>query len=250
MKWGCLLIHGFGGASFEMQPLAEAVKRAGGTAKCITLPGHDSSVTRFRETFFNDWASYAEEQFVTFSREVDHAAVAGLSMGGTLSLYIAARHSPAAVVSIAAPIHVYRIIPWEMKDWRLPLVRFLRFVRPVWPSAPRSSASQEIAPWRGYDGVNLLPQLWSLIEGCRSVGRILGNVTCPAMVLHAPTDRTSPPSNAWRIITSISSAVRQMHLLPVTEKITAHHLLTTHRETSGKVGQLVTGFIKDNITKL
>lgn len=243
MTWGCLLIHGFGGAPFEMEPLVEPIEQLGGVARCITLPGHDTSVDDFRTTFFEDWASYAEQEFQKLAKEVDHVAVAGLSMGGALSLHIAARLSPVAVISIAAPIHVYRIIPWEMKDWRLPLVRFMQHVRPVWPCAPRSKESQDIAPWKGYDGVNLLPQVWSLVEGCRSVGRELPKVRCPALIMHAPDDKTSPSSNAWRIAKNIGSEHRELHLLPIKEQITAHHILTTHKETKKRVQQLVRMFL-------
>ncbi|MFV0422805.1 alpha/beta hydrolase [Oleidesulfovibrio sp.] len=243
MTWGCLLIHGFGGAPFEMEPLIEPIEQLGGTVKCITLPGHDTSIDDFRTTFFDDWAKHAEREYLNLSKEVEHVAVTGLSMGGTLSLHLAARFSPAAVISIAAPIHVYRIIPWEMKDWRLPLVRFIRHVRPVWPCAPRSKESQEIAPWKGYDGVNLLPQVWSLVEGCRRVGKELGQVRCPALILHAPDDKTSPSSNAWRIAKNISSEHRELHLIPIEEKVTAHHMLTTHRETKLHVLELTKMFL-------
>ncbi len=243
MDWGCLLIHAFGGSPFEMALLAAAVEQVGGVARCVTLPGHDSSFAAFRKTNFTDWAAHAEQEYLTLTSEVEHVMVAGFSMGGTLALHIAAKYSPAALVSIAAPIHVYRIIPWEMKDWRLPFVRIMRFVRPVWPGAARSELQQDIAPWNGYTAT-ALPQLWSLMKGARIVGSQLADIRCPVLVVHAVTDKTVPVSNAWRILSSVCTAHRELHLLSIHENQTSHHMLTTHSETREHVAGLVQSFAK------
>ncbi len=245
MRTGCLLIHGWTGAPFEMEPLVEPLRALGCAPRLVTLPGHGTSFDDFRTTWFEDWKRGAEEAYEALSRDVDRVVVMGLSMGGTLALHLATRYPVLGVVSMAAPIHVYTLFPPRMKDWRLPLIPLLQHLRPVWPGAPRRAEAQVIAPWEGYSGATSLPQLCSLMSGARSVGRTLHKVTAPLLVMHCPTDRTSPAENAWTILRGVSSDIRRMELIPIREQVTAHHMLTTHMETRERVQALACGFVRE-----
>ncbi len=245
LKTGCLLIHGWTGSPFEMEPLVAPLQALGCRVHNVTLPGHEGDFAAFRRTWFRDWAEGAEQAYLALREEADRVIVMGLSMGGTLALHIASRHPVDGVVTMASPVYVYRLFPPEMKDWRLPFVRLLRHVRPVWPGSPRRAEAQEIAPWKGYDGATSLPQLWSLIEGVRTVERELHRVTAPLLAMHCPTDRTAPPGNVWEIARRVSSERRRIELIPIGERVTAHHMLTTHRETRERVRELVCGFVRE-----
>ncbi len=45
LKTTCLLIHGFAGSTFEMEPLAPGLEALGCTVDIPTLPGHASRET-------------------------------------------------------------------------------------------------------------------------------------------------------------------------------------------------------------
>lgn len=240
---GCLLIHGWAGAPFEMKPLVEPLEALGCVVRNILLPGHGTTFEDFCSTGFDDWKNGAVREYEALAAEVDQVVVIGLSMGGTLALHLAANYPVAGVVMIASPVYVYKLFPPQMKDWRLPFVGLLQHIRPVWPGQPRRPEANEIAPWEGYDGATSLPQLWSLIQGARYVGRELHKVTAPLLAMHCPTDRTSPAGNVWQIARGVSSKCRRIELIPIEEKVTAHHVLTTHRETAKRIRQLICGFV-------
>ena len=133
----CLLIHGFAGSTVEMKPLALALEAEGCDVVRLTLPGHATSIDDFSRTLFPDWRAAAEracEEAIGRRRRV---VVIGHSMGGSLALHLAQRYDLAGVVTLAAPVYLYRFLPPEATDWRLPLVGFLKHFRPRWPKAAR-----------------------------------------------------------------------------------------------------------------
>jgi carboxylesterase len=262
----CLLVHGFGGAPFEMEPLVGPLREVCAEVAVPTLPGHDTSVSEFVRTTFDDWYAEVRARFDDLAARHERVFVVGMSMGGTLGLRLAEElggeggkdNAPkptdkkasgtsgrlAGLVTIASPVYLYRFYPFETTDWRLFLLPILRRVRPLYPIPPRKPETQAIAPWRGYEGVVALEPLASFMEGMRKVRRDLPKVTCPVLSIHCPTDGTSPASCAWDIQRHVSSDTRRLVLLPIRERVTHHHLLTTHRETKGQIVSLVLDFLE------
>lgn len=243
MRVGCLLVHGFTGAPFEMEPLAGPLRDAGCVVRNIRLPGHDTSFEDFRRTVFADWVAHAEEEYRALEQEVEAVVPIGLSMGGTIALHLAQVFRPVGVVALAAPVYVYRVVPWRMKDWRLPLVGLLRHVRPVWPSAPRSEAARAVAPWHGYEEATALPQLHSLIRGAADVRRGLHRVTAPLLIMQARGDATVHFSNALHIAAHVSSPDVTLKLFDIADRRAGHHVITTHAESRDRVCAAVRDFV-------
>ena len=241
----CMLVHGFGGSPFEMGYLGSRLQEQGWAVDVPTLPGHGTTVEEFAETRFSHWSAAVLDRYDSLCGRYDKVFVAGLSMGGSLGLWLARQRHLAGLVTVASPVYVYRFFPFEAADWRLPLVPVLRWVRPVWRTAPPNLRSREIAPWQGYDGVQLLHPLHSLIQGLRELRSGLEEISSPLLVLHSPGDRTAPVGNAWEIVGRVSSPLRRMELLPIEERITGHHLLTTHQETRDRVAGAVTSFFRE-----
>ncbi|WP_457571218.1 alpha/beta hydrolase [Desulfovulcanus sp.] len=244
----CLLIHGFGGSPFELQGLASILSQAGYFTRLPLLPGHGRELKAFHQTNFNDWALFVEQEYLKLKKEFSRVLVIGFSMGGTLGLYLAQKYQLPGMVSIAAPVFLYRIFPFKGPDWKLPLVPILRYFRKYWPIDPASPQSRQIAPWQGYEGAMALHPLTSLIKGAKKVRQGLPKIKCPILVLHSPQDKTCIVDNAWEIITKVSSPIRSLELLPIKERITSGHLLPTHQETKERVKEIVLNFV-NYITK-
>jgi carboxylesterase len=243
----CMLLHGYGGSPFEMGYLGERLAGQGWAVDRPVLPGHGTSVREFARTRFADWAEAVRTRYDELAGRYDRVFVAGLSMGGSLGLWLARQRDLPGLATVAAPVYVYRFFPYETPDWRLPLIPALRWVRPVWRTGPPDPRSREIAPWQGYEGVQLLHPLHSLLQGLREVRSGLAEICAPLLVLHSPGDRTAPVGNAWEIMGSVGSPVRRMELLPIRERITGHHLLTTHMETRERVADAVVSFFQDRL---
>jgi len=239
----CLLVHGFGGTPFEMQPLAETLEAAGARVSAPTLPGHATSLEDWAASRWADWLGCVEDEYRRLALGHRRVFAVGLSMGGSLCLELARRQPLAGVVTIASPVYLYRFLPPSCADWRIPFTAFLRRLRPVWPTSPGRAESRAIAPWRGYEGAIALEPLYSLMRGLRGLRRGLAQVTAPLLAMHARRDRQVPADNLWEIVRGVRSPLRRAVLLEIEERVTSNHLLTTHRETRPVVGGLCAEFV-------
>lgn len=239
----CLLAHGFGGSPFEMLPLAHALAAAGCAVSVPVLPGHATTVEAWSRTGWDDWLDALDREYARLAADHPRVFLMGLSMGGSLALALAQKRPAAGVVAIAAPARLYRLFPWRVPDWRMPLIPILRHVRPLWPTGPGRAESRAIAPWQGYEGVVAVNPLYSFGKGLARMRRGLARVTAPLLAVHAPDDRSVPLANALEVLAGVGSKDRRLVLLDIQERITKHHLLTTHRETRDAVARLAMAFV-------
>ena len=89
---GVLVLHGFTGNPQSMRPLAQAFAAAGFTVDLPLLPGHGTAVEDMIPTRWDDWSGAAEAHFQALAARCDRVLVAGLSMGGALTCWLAERH--------------------------------------------------------------------------------------------------------------------------------------------------------------
>jgi carboxylesterase len=89
---GVLVLHGFTGSPQSIRPLAEAFAEAGFTVELPLLPGHGTSIDDMMQTGWSDWSAAAESAYQDLAGRCRSVSVAGLSMGGTLTIWLATRH--------------------------------------------------------------------------------------------------------------------------------------------------------------
>ncbi|SIO27286.1 alpha/beta hydrolase [Halodesulfovibrio marinisediminis] len=251
MRVGCLLIHGWTGSTFEMEPLVAPLEEEGYVVRNIMLPGHGTTFEDFQTTGWSDWEWAAEKEYEALAKEVDAVFVIGLSMGGTLSLHLASKFPVAGVVSLAAPLYLYSFCPWQMKDWRLPFTPIVKHFKPLFPLKRRDEEHIKIAPWVGYDDFVSMQQLHELMKGVKKVRNELNAISAPVLAIQAPTDKSVPLGNVFLIAKKVASPEVTVKLLRIKEKVTGHHVITTHVETSLRIVELVREFVGRQIyTKL
>jgi carboxylesterase len=100
---GALCIHGFTGNPSSMRGVAEAFAAAGYHVELPRLPGHGTSVDDMLTTRWADWSGEVEAAYQRLSQRVDTVVVAGLSMGGTLTLWAATEHPEIAGIVCVNP---------------------------------------------------------------------------------------------------------------------------------------------------
>jgi carboxylesterase len=93
---GVLVIHGFTGNPGSMRGLAEACAAAGLHVEMPRLPGHGTTLDDMMTTAWADWAGEAEAAYQRLAGRVSTVVVAGLSMGGALTLRVGADHPEVA----------------------------------------------------------------------------------------------------------------------------------------------------------
>lgn len=241
----CLLLHGFGGGPFEMTPLARALAGAGNPVLTPTLPGHDESIEAFARTRWSDWLQAARTHYERLAAEYGRVVLVGQSMGGSLALRLAQTYEPVGVVLLSTPVFLYSFHPWAMRSPLMPFLGLLRKLRPLWKTGPGNPRSREIAPWRGYEGAVPLESLHSFNVGLRQVRRDLPKVRAPLLVVHAKGDRNVSVANAWEIVRRSRSVLGRMELMQLRERVTSHHLLSTHVEAREIVSRFCLEFCRE-----
>lgn len=202
---GVLLIHGFTGAPQEMRPLGVFLADRGMTVLGIRLPGHGTRPEDLRRVTWSDWAAAVARGAETLRARCAHVFLCGLSLGGILALYEAARRPPDGLIVMAAP---HRI-----RDLRLHFLWLLKRVipdvgkRPRDPRAPEAEAQP--IPYTWYP----LAAVEEVLRAVQAANARLHEVRCPALLIYSRADRTVPPDQGWAIYHRLGSPDRTIHWL-------------------------------------
>jgi carboxylesterase len=200
---GCLLIHGFSGSPPEMRPMGEYLAEKGLTVIGVRLAGHGTTPEDMARTGWRDWVASAEAGLRELEARCEQVFVAGLSMGGLITLHLAAHHSPDGIVVMSAPAYI--------ADWRfrlLPLAQyFIRWFTPdiesdlTDPEAENSLSAYPVLPVRC---IVSLGQLMGLVRG------ELPQVKVPALVMQGEKDHHVPADSARIIFEELDAADKEI----------------------------------------
>jgi len=100
---GVLVLHGFTGNPGSMRALAEACAAAGFHVELPQLAGHGTAMEDMIPTRWADWSADAEKAYQVLSKRAKKIVVMGLSMGGALTLWMAAQHPEACGIVCVNP---------------------------------------------------------------------------------------------------------------------------------------------------
>lgn len=195
---GVLLCHGFTGSPQSLRPWAEYLAERGLTVSLPLLPGHGTRWEDMQVTGWEDWYAEVERALAELLDRCETVFVFGLSMGGALTLRLAAKHGDRiagiVVVNPANKVH-------GLSAYALPLARHL--VRTT--KGLSSDIAKEGVAEVGYDRVPL-HAAHSVRKFFRIVDKELPQVTQPMVLLHSPQDHVVPPADSARILSRVSSA--------------------------------------------
>ena len=201
---GVLVLHGFTGCPQSMRGLAEAFAAAGHTVEMPLLPGHGTSVDDMITTGWADWSGAAEQAYQDLAARCPQVVVAGLSMGGALTLWLASRHPGIAgivcvnpIVDVGADIVALARDMLDGGQDRIPAIG-----GDVADPDSRESA---------YDAAPLAPLL-SLAEGTDALRADLGKITSPLLLLNSPQDHVVAPANAETVADGVTGPVERVTL--------------------------------------
>jgi carboxylesterase len=192
---GCLLTHGFTGSPFEMRELGEFLAGKGLTVLCRPLPGHGTSPEDMLKTTWNDWYQASIENLAELSRSCRQVFLCGMSMGGTLSLHMAAHYAKqykvAGVAAYGAPVYLKNIL--------LPLLPLAKKVITYKP--PGTSDVADPVARDNQESYNHTPLacVSSLLELLAHVQGDLQDVTVPVLLIQSKKDNTVHPPNVHLI---------------------------------------------------
>ncbi|KOU58036.1 esterase [Streptomyces sp. MMG1533] len=194
---GVLLCHGFTGSPQSLRPWAQYLAARGLTVSLPLLPGHGTRWEDMQLTGWQDWYAEVDRELRALRRRCTRVFVAGLSMGATLALRLAAKHgdevSGLVVVNPANRMH-------GLGAYALPVVRHLvRTTKGIADDIAKEGSAE-----LGYDRVPLhcahsLRTFFRLVDG------ELPQVTQPLLVLRSAQDHVVPAADSARVLSRVSS---------------------------------------------
>ena len=210
---GILFVHGFTGAPPSMRPWAEYLLAKGYTVRVPLLPGHGTKPQDLNTVKWQEWPFKVQAELEELFKSCDQVFLAGLSMGGGTSLYVAEENNDrlSGVILVNPMIHV----PFISAPVGYVLSRFQKLRTSVDNDIKRPGISEH-----GYDALPTrgIHQLLIMLKKTR---QNLSKVTVPVQLFHSVEDHTLPVSNTEIIMAGLGSANKTR-----IELINSYHVAT------------------------
>ena len=201
---GALVLHGYTGSPQSVRGLAEALHEAGFAVELPLLPGHGTSVDDLADTTWDDWSATAEGAYQSLAGRVDKVVVAGLSMGGALTLWLAARHPELAGIVCINPVVD---LGAELVDGIRQMLDGGADRMPAIGSDVADPAAQE----KAYDATPLRPLLSAADAAAEGLDDLV-KVACPVLLMTSPQDHVVDPRNSDVAAERVSGPVERVTL--------------------------------------
>ena len=194
---GILLCHGFTGTPQSLRPWGEYLADRGYTVCLPLLPGHGTTWQEMNTTTWQDWYGCVDAAFRELHQSCERVVVAGLSMGGALSLQLAQEHGP----RISGLVLVNPAVRFDDPRTRLlPVLKHLMGSLEAVGNDIKKPGVTELAYTR-----TPLKAGHSQLIAWQSVIRDLPEVTQPVLLLRSTQDHVVPASSSALILSTISS---------------------------------------------
>jgi carboxylesterase len=193
---GVLVLHGFSGSPRGVQEWASRLIDAGRTVALPLLAGHGRTPEALETVRWTDWTADAEKAYAWLRERTETVFACGFSMGGSLVLWLAARHPEiAGIVTVNAAV----------RDPREFLMRtFGRMGVPRWAKAVGNDGKRAGLDERAYERIPMRAS-WQFAQMLEAARESLSLVRCPALIFSSAVDHVVRPANQEEIYQGISS---------------------------------------------
>lgn len=198
-------MHGFTGSPATMRPVSEALAGAGFTVTAPRLAGHGTSIDDMATTRFADWAEAVEGAYGELDRSCERVAVVGLSMGATLTCWLAARRSGIDGIVCINPL----VEPAEPA--LVELVQLMVDAGETVSQGVGADLADPEASEIAYDGSPLTPVL-SLYQALDDLQADLPRIACPVLIMTSTDDHVVHPRNSDHLAALVVGPVERVSL--------------------------------------
>jgi len=232
---GALVLHGFTGSPVSMRPLAEALAGAGFAVEMPRLPGHGTSPEDLVETSWDDWLGEAERALGVLQARTTNGkvVVAGLSMGGALTLALAEIHPElAGIVLINAPVAAPPELAAGIEGM---LAGGVDRIDSIGGDIADPDANE-----RSYDTTPLRPLL-TMLQAGDAIRDALAQISQPALIVTSRQDHVVTPTDSDVLAERISGPVQRLWLEKSFHVATLDYDRAEVEQRTVEFAQLVTG---------
>jgi carboxylesterase len=201
---GCLLVHGFTATPAEMRGIGRYLADKGITAGGVLLAGHGTAPEDLQNTTWRDWHASLEGALDDMLARCKRVYLAGLSLGGALALYTAAKRGNdlAGIISMAAPIYLPPGLGMVLKSMRMHVPYMYKPYRDIEDPVARE---QQI----GYMSTPT-DAIATLVELLGEVRAALPQVKVPTLIIYSRHDHIVPPLSSHHIYSRINTPNKRM----------------------------------------
>lgn len=204
---GVLIVHGFSGNPVSTRRLGEDLAGEGFAVEVVRLPGHGTSWRDMARTRYPDWRVAADRAFERLASRVGPTVIAGLSMGGTIALDVAASRCRSGASANLAGVVAINAQVLDRDDPVSKLAPLLQWVLPVVPAPLAGITVNDIAKGGDEKAYSLIPSKsgYSFTRELPRIRRDLPEVDVPVLVANSPQDHTVPEKNSRAISELVGS---------------------------------------------
>lgn len=211
--YGILILHGFASSVDSVRAIERALQPLGLPISIPALRGHDQeSPEALRGTTWQDWLADAETALQSLLTRAEKVIIIGHSMGGLLTLILAADYPDdidsiipaAAAVQLAIPIGTNRPLHF--------LVPLIRRIFTKW-DLPPVFTDKSLAQFDTNYHWAPIDAIVSFLELPEVTRQRLADIRVPALILHSRKDTTAAPESAEIIYRHISTPENQKRIV-------------------------------------
>ena len=196
-----LFVHGFTGSVANMRPLAELMHLKGYTVQGISLKGHSETIEAMQKATWKEWLLQVEQAYKKLKSSHTHVSVAGLSMGGLLSLILSSNYDVSSCVSLSTPMKTKNV-----------LSRYGFLISPFYPINNKGVDPVRKTLIQEYDiGYNQIPtaKLYDLHILMKLARKSLPKIKCPVLAVQSKKDNTVSADSLHIIMHNINSIQKE-----------------------------------------
>lgn len=196
---GVLLVHGLNGSKNDFAEMESLLRSHGMVVVNTLLPGHGAHVKDLLAMGWEDWARAVREELQVLKQLCDVVFLVGHSLGGALSLHVAAHEDIAGIVSICAPLHMY--------PWLKAAVGIAKYITPLLPTMREDVRDPEARLRYSRDVYRWTPMrpVESLLLYLPQLREELPRITAPALIMTSIHDHVVPARDGREIYRRIGS---------------------------------------------
>ncbi|MET1249992.1 alpha/beta fold hydrolase [Sporolactobacillus sp. STCC-11] len=217
----CIIIHGFAGNPWEVEPLAHALEHSGFEVIIPLLPGHDRAKKHMEKTTALDWLQAIEKMVIQAKDAKKEIHLIGFSMGAMIASITASRYPISSLVLLSPAVYVLTPHVFKMR-----LDRF-RHRKKRRTENYDSQFTQKVP----------IANVFQFHKVVRQAKRIFHTIHVPMCIIHGERDETIDPKSAELIFHAAASEEKELHYLPHAR----HHIC--QGDERDKVIRFVTAFL-------
>ncbi len=200
----CLLIHGFTSSPYEMREPARYLAERGITAGACLLAGHGTAPEDLQGKTWHHWYASVSSALDLLLANYRRVYVAGLSLGGALTLYAASQYSDrlAGIVVMSAPVYLPTGVAYILRGIQ---ASFPFLTKPYRDIEDQTARDHHVGYVRS--PVDATASLIDFLEHVRSG---LPRIHVPALIIYSRHDHVVPSVSSHYIYSRLGSHDKRM----------------------------------------